>query len=248
MRFRFVRSPGTKSDPLQKITGLFLLPVFGLMGWVVACSPAVVDAPSARPRPYNFYLDTWTEDNAENRVVPLNPKTPADQPDGKTLKPGRFSSDGSTGVAAITSHEAEPTNGQYFDCPVTQPPKAPFIPPDPWPSQPPGTGQFWFGDSGLWAALPARGSWRQLALGEKFWWWSEEFDVAVDATPDLTVTARHLDGDTPAFQASEATNGYHESFNWAMLIGVDLTSPGCWEFTGQYKDHQLSFVLWVPPE
>lgn len=133
-------------------------------------------------------------------------------------------------------------------CPVTRPPDTPFTPPAPWPAQPPGPGQFWFGDSGLWTALPADGSWRQLALGEKFWWWSQAFDVSEDATPDLTVTARRLDGDAPSFRASPATNGYHASFHWAMLMGVQLASPGCWAFTGQYKDHQLSFVLWVPPE
>jgi hypothetical protein len=134
------------------------------------------------------------------------------------------------------------------DCPITQPPASAFVPPAPWPVQPPSTDQFWFGDSGLWTALPLNGSWRQLALGKKFWWWSQEFDVNVDSTPDLALTARRLDGDAPTFQVSEATNGYHESFHWAMLHGVTLGSPGCWEFTGQYNDHQLSFVLWVSPE
>ncbi len=133
-------------------------------------------------------------------------------------------------------------------CPVTRAPELPFTPPAPWPAQPPTPGQFWFGDDGLWTALPADGNWRQLALGEKFWWWSAAFDVAEDATPDLTVTARRLDGDAPVFQASPATNGYHDSFHWAMLMGVQLPSPGCWEFTGHYKDSLLSFVLWVPSE
>jgi hypothetical protein len=64
----------------------------------------------------------------------------------------------------------------------------------------------------------------------------------------LTITARRLDGDAPTFQTNEATNGYHESFNWAMLAGVELPSSGCWEFTGLYNDHQLSFVLWAPAE
>lgn len=147
------------------------------------------------------------------------------------------------------SHETTSAIVEPSDCPVTQPPEPPFIPPSPWPTQPPGRPyEFWFGDDGLWTALPISGSWRQLALGEKFWWWSEEFDVIQDTTPDLTVTAKRLDGDAPSFQVSEATNGYHESFNWAMLIGVGLPSPGCWEFTGQYKGHQLSFVLWVPQE
>jgi hypothetical protein len=142
----------------------------------------------------------------------------------------------------------EVANMQYSDCPVTQPPETAFIPPRPWPAQPPGHGRFWFGHDGLWTALPDGGSWRQLALGEKFWWWSKEFDVAEDTTPDLTVTARNLGDKTVTFQAREATNGYHESFHWAMLMGVELPSPGCWEFSGQYKGHQLSFVLWVPAE
>ena len=133
-------------------------------------------------------------------------------------------------------------------CPVTQPPEPSFIPPDPWPAEPPGAERFWYGDSGLWTALPADGSWPQLALGEKFFWWSEEFDVSEDEKPDLLITARRLDGDSPPFQVLEATNAYHESFNWAMLAGVELASPGCWEFTGQYKGHQLSFVLMVPEE
>lgn len=142
-----------------------------------------------------------------------------------------------------------PAIAGFANCPVTQPPEPPFIPPAPWPAQPPGyPNEFWFGDAGLWTALPTSGTWRQLALGEKFWWWSEEFDVNEDPTPDLTVTARRLDGKSLSFQASGATNGYHESFDWAMLIGVKLASPGCWEFTGQYKGHPLTFVLWVPPE
>jgi hypothetical protein len=139
------------------------------------------------------------------------------------------------------------TKAQLLDCPVTQPPESAFVPPEPWPAQPPGKDQFWFGDSGLWTALPTSGSWRQLALGEKFWWWSEAFDVVEDGKPDLTITARRLDGDTAVFQTTETTNGYHESFHWAMLAGVELASPGCWEFTGQYNGRQLSFVLWVPP-
>jgi hypothetical protein len=288
MRYIFTRLLRSNSAPLPGLPGLLLLLIFGLIGWVVACSPTIAKVPSAQAQPYTFYRYTWTEDSAENWLVPLPEYQiqwvrPA--PDGtvyvfgttdKRLLPYEIRStspsilwhlDGRTleilaerpftgyrqgwiveGTADMDSHEAASTNEQYSNCPVTQPPKTPFIPPEPWPSQPPGEGQFWLGDSGLWTALPISGSWRQLALGEKFWWWSEKFDVAEDAMPDLTVTARRLDGDVPSFQVSEATNGYHESFNWAMLIGVELASPGCWEFTGQYKGHQLSFVLWVPPQ
>ena len=153
-----------------------------------------------------------------------------------------------TATAASTTHETAFTDGQLSTCPITLPPKTAFIPPEPWPSVPPSEDQFWYGEPGLWTALPKDGSWGQLAIGEKFWWWSEGFDVAEDETPDLVVTARRLDGDSPTYQVSDATNGYHPSFHWAMLIGVELPSPGCWEITGQYSDHELTFILWVPGE
>jgi len=144
-----------------------------------------------------------------------------------------------------SSQETASTNDHHSGCPVTQFPNPAFIPPSPWSAQPPGEDQFWFGGNGLWTALPTSGSWAQLALGEKFWWWSDEFDVTKDETPDLTITASRLDGDSPKFTAFEATNGSLGGF-WAMLSGVELSSPGCWEFTGEYKGHQLSFILWVP--
>lgn len=142
----------------------------------------------------------------------------------------------------------ETLTGNELECPVTQTPDPAFVPPSPWPAHPPGENRFWFGDDGLWTALPTSGSWAQLARGEKFWWWSEEFDVSQDETPDLEITARRLDGSAPAVRVTEATNGYHPSFEWAMLAGIHLPERGCWEFTGQYQEHQLSLTVWVPPE
>lgn len=144
--------------------------------------------------------------------------------------------------------ETLPPIADMAECPVTRPPATPFVPPEPWPAQPPDPERFWFGEAGLWTALPRSGSWRQLALGEKFWWWSQAFDVHEDETPDLTVTARRLGGDAPPFHVTGATNGHHPSIHWAMLIGVELPSPGCWEFTGHYEGEQISFVVWVPAE
>jgi hypothetical protein len=155
---------------------------------------------------------------------------------------------GSTSAAASSAKQVIAPPGEEFTCPVTQPPKTRFVPPEPWPAQPPGEDRFWYGESGLWTALPVSGSWAQLARGEKFWWWSEEFDVSEDTTPDLTLTASRLDGDAAVFTTNEATNGYHESFHWAMLAGVDLPSTGCWEFTGRYNGYELSLVIWVPEE
>jgi hypothetical protein len=132
------------------------------------------------------------------------------------------------------------------DCPVSTPPETRFIPPTPWPEYPPQADEFWYGTAGFWTALPSSGSWRQLALGEKFWFWSEAYSMAEDATPDIVLTAERLDGKATPFYTDEATNGYHESFGQAMLTGVTLASPGCWEFTAQYLDFEISFVLWVP--
>jgi len=154
-------------------------------------------------------------------------------------------------AAGISPEAAVPSIQAPQDCPVTEPPDPPFVPPLPWPPQPPSEDDFWFGGDGLWTALPKSGSWRQLAITEKFWWWSNQYgveDVAEDWTPDLMLTAERLDGSAPSFQVSDATNGYHESFNQAMLIGVTLPSPGCWQFHAQFKGNELSFVLWVPPE
>ncbi|HUF39047.1 MAG TPA: hypothetical protein VMN57_11030 [Anaerolineales bacterium] len=133
-------------------------------------------------------------------------------------------------------------------CPVTQPPAEPFVPPKPWPETYPYAGRVWYGSAGLWTALPEDGEWRQLLYGDKFWWWSEEFDVEEDSTPNLVISARRLDGKAPEVLTDEATNGYHDSFNWAMLMGLTVETPGCWEITGEYAGHTLSIVVWIPAE
>lgn len=33
----------------------------------------------------------------------------------------------------------------------------------------------------------------------------------------------------------------------AMLTGVYVPAPGCWEITGDYQGDRLSFVVWVTP-
>lgn len=143
---------------------------------------------------------------------------------------------------------AVPEAAGFSGCPVTGPPDPPFVPPPPWPPTPPGApDEFWYGHNGLWTALPVSGSWSQLALGEKFWWWSADFPGGrEEPVPDLVVTARRLDGEAPEFRSERATNGYHPSFHWAMLVFVKLPSPGCWEFSARYRDHGLRFVVRVP--
>jgi len=138
--------------------------------------------------------------------------------------------------------------GDGQNCPITVTPEVAFVPPTPWPEKPPDADRFWFGEAGLWTALPVSGNWPQLAEGEKFLLWSEEFDVTEDETPDITLTARRLDGKAPLYRTTHATNAYHESIHWAMLVGVHLPSPGCWQFDVAYKDHHLDLILWAPDQ
>ena len=151
-------------------------------------------------------------------------------------------------ASGATAPREAPVESGRDACPVTQPPAEPFIPPGPWPESYPYLGRVWYGSPGLWTALPEGGEWRQLAHGDKFWWWSEEFDVEEDTTPNLVVTALRLDGKAAEFRTDHATNGYHKDFHWAMLVGVTVDSPGCWEITGEYNGHSLTLVVWVPGE
>ena len=96
--------------------------------------------------------------------------------------------------------------------------------------------------------LPPDGRWDQLALGEKVFWWSANYNVDQEEMPDLTITARRLDGPAPDYLTNEATNASHPSFGrTAMLVGVTLGGPGCWEVSGTYRGQTLTFVVWVQP-
>lgn len=146
-------------------------------------------------------------------------------------------------------------------CPVTQPPDPRFLPPEPWPERPPDGGEFWYGSAELWTALPGDGTWGQLLRGDKVLWWREGFDGSIENRPALEMVGRRLDapfaaGRLPgiadakaeAHTVSPATNAYHPSFNWAMLTGFEVPEPGCWEITGRYRERELTFVVWVPPQ
>jgi hypothetical protein len=84
----------------NKIPGFLLLALL-LIGWAAACLPANNSQPEASlkatplPQSYRFYLYDWTTDSG---LVPLDPETLADRPNGQALEPGILSADGSTGV------------------------------------------------------------------------------------------------------------------------------------------------------
>jgi hypothetical protein len=133
-------------------------------------------------------------------------------------------------------------------CLVTQPPDPPFMPSAPVPATAPYAGQFWYGEEDLWTMLPVDGTWGQMARGEKVFWWREGYDGSEEPEPELAMSARRLDGPAPEVHSDPpATNAYHPDFHWAMLQGFTVSTPGCWEITGKYGGHELSFVVWVAP-
>lgn len=154
-----------------------------------------------------------------------------------TISPGQ--------VEAVTP-AAEVGEEPPATCPVTTRPVQPFTPPAPYPNGAPYAGKFWYGSEALWTMLPVDGRWDQLAHGEKVWWWRAGYDGTEEPQPELSVTATRLDGEAPeAHSGTPATNGYHRDFHWAMLTGLEVSGPGCWQVTGRYRGETLSFVIWV---
>lgn len=138
-------------------------------------------------------------------------------------------------------------------CAVTRQPDPAFVPPPPTPPQPPAryVGQFWYGTPDLWTMLGSQGTWSGLQLGangysQKIFWWRQGYVSTVEQKPALTVTATRLDATAAAVTVTDATNASAD-FGDAMLVGVTLPTGGCWRITGQYRGHDLSFIVWVAP-
>ena len=96
--------------------------------------------------------------------------------------------------------------------------------------------------SGIWSNLPHSNA----GYTQKVFWWAQDYHVNTEPIPKLMVTGRRLDADTSPLVASNATNAMAD-FGTDMLVGVDIPTPGCWEITGDYKGHEVSFVVWVAP-
>ena len=131
-------------------------------------------------------------------------------------------------------------------CPVTQPPDPEFDPPGKPVEVFPG--KFWYGSDDLYLALPLDGAWRQLAKGDKVFWWSIHYPGGREENfPNMTIHGRRLDEPGQTFKQFGATNASHHSFPaTAMRHGLRVPAGGCWEITGEYRGESLSFVVWVP--
>jgi hypothetical protein len=139
-------------------------------------------------------------------------------------------------------------------CPITGPPADPFTPPARY-ELGENTNSFWFGTEKLWTVLQKSGVWwwaphgpghehQVQPLTEKIFWMSVDFNYREEYPPKLKVTGRRLDGDAPPLLTLPTTNAFPGPAA-AMLTGVYVPTPGCWEITGDYKGQKLSFVVWV---
>ncbi len=144
------------------------------------------------------------------------------------------------------------SDGPPATCPVTRRPEPPFVPPSPYSPGAPFTSEFWYGSEALWTSLNADGTWRGLpyqagGYTQKVFWWRKGYFWTDEPEPQLSVTGRRLDASAPPLRASKATNAFAQDIQSAMLVGVDVPTFGCWEITGRYGGHELSFTVWVAP-
>lgn len=147
----------------------------------------------------------------------------------------------------------EPRRVRPASCPLTLPPSAPFTPLDEhvWAAN---EDQFWLGTDKLYIGLTKSGEqWDWLPrtpdhstpeITAKVFWGSVDFDYHKKEDYSLKVTGRRLDGDAPPFEVDRVTNALFKP-RAAMLTGVYIPAPGCWEITGDYKGAKLSYVVWV---
>lgn len=166
------------------------------------------------------------------------------------------SADHSVTPLGLTGANTQQTNSVVTQnnntCPVTQPPAQAFIPPAGYPTKP-TYGDFWYGTPTLWTSLRPDGKWSALPYSEtgytnKVVWWTNGYDGIKDPEPALTVTGKRLDATASPLVASRATNANSPDFGgWAMMVGVDVPTLGCWEITGEYAGTKTTFVVQVTP-
>jgi hypothetical protein len=137
------------------------------------------------------------------------------------------------------------------DCPITVPQDPSFVPPPPY-DKLGQEGEFWYGSNSLWTAVRRDGTWKGLPLSQggytqKVFWWREGYDREAEPEPVLMVTAERIDAKAPPGESSAATNASAGDIGTAMLVGLNLPTPGCWKITGNDGNSVLSFVVWVAP-
>ena len=132
-----------------------------------------------------------------------------------------------------------------------------FVPPEPYPPEPPGFENVWYGTPELWTFLEPNGAvWSDLpvgkgphAVGNKTLWFSENFSTAdgedFSGNAEITLTGVNLDGSAPKVVEEGGVPSFNRYVKNFMLVGLGLPEPGCWEITATYKGAELTYALWV---
>lgn len=110
-------------------------------------------------------------------------------------------------------------------------------------------GSFWYGSHALAVALPKEGakcSTTKLGanLSMKLFWWSDKY-VAGTSQP-FVVSAHNLHGDPGTIRITPPHNATHTADGGpphAMLVGLDIQDPGCWEITGEFLGETLTIIV-----
>jgi hypothetical protein len=166
------------------------------------------------------------------------------------LAPGLLSRIGGGGSTATADTGSGYLPAGLETCPLTRPDPS-FVPPPSYDGQPVAEwGHGWVGTNDLWTAVSPDGdNWTDVTksasgYSQKTFWWSDDFRVNREQTPQIFVTGRRLDG-PGAFGFGPGTNAGGSDIGSAMLVGVDVPTIGCWELTARYRSAELSIVVWV---
>ena len=159
------------------------------------------------------------------------------------------------GQQKTNTDPARPTRSYPSSCPVTQRPAKPFVPPSTYPVRL-SEDSFWLGSEKLWTNIREPMIWVSQspltnpgALTAKVFWYRVGYDWRSEPVPNLKVTGKRLDGPAAplVFRPTNAILGSHP-YDAAMLTGVTIPTPGCWEITADYQGDTLAFVVWVEPQ
>ena len=149
---------------------------------------------------------------------------------------------------ASTTAIATEAAGSRDGCPLTIPPQPGFVPPEPYPPEPPELYRSeWYGSADLWTMLAPEGEvWEGLpeARGkftQKTFWWSEGLSSSEVPTP-IVLTGRRLDR-RGSFEGGGAGGvSSREDIGDFMVVGIEIPA-GCWELTARYGAAELSYVV-----
>jgi hypothetical protein len=138
------------------------------------------------------------------------------------------------------------------ECLTTLPSSPIFAPSAPYDLVHASDNMFWYGTDALWTMLGKDGVWhtennvdKHNGFVTKLVFWRKGFDWRKEMEPALIVTARRIDGDSPSVAVAGANAVFVSGKTPAMMTGIRIPTAGCWEVTGHYGGHTLSFIVSV---